>query len=129
MSLSFASPLSGLRAAQMRLASTASTIAHRSGVGALPAPAAAPASGSASQAMAAEQAAQVGGGTATPLRTASPGFMAALLPQADATGGGDLAGDMLDLATARTDFLANAAVYRVTDEMLRSLYELTDEAP
>jgi flagellar hook protein FlgE len=38
----------------------------------------------------------------------------------------DLATDMTNLLMASQDFMANATVLRVTDDMLRSLYDLID---
>jgi len=132
----FSIAVSGMQAASLRLEAAARNIANAGSEGALPDAQGVAAPRQPYQPVTVEQQALPNGGVTATLRKISPGFVAALQPgssQADGRGmvampDVDMATEVTNLVTAKQAFAANAQVLRVTDEMLRSLYDILDDA-
>lgn len=125
-----------MQAASLRLEAAARNIANAGSTGALPEAQGVAAPRQAYQPVTVDQTAMPNGGVAATLRKVSPGFVAALQAsssQADANGmvampAVDMATEVTDMLSAKQDFTANAQVLRVTDEMLRRLFDVLDDA-
>lgn len=136
MNPAFSIAVSGMQAASLRLEAAARNIANAGNPGALPNASGVVAPRAPYQPVAVAQASLPTGGVAATLRKVSPGFVTALQPsstQADVNGmvampDVDMATEVTNLLSAKQAFAANAQVLRVTDEMLRSLYDVLDDA-
>ncbi len=135
MNTAFSIALSGMQAASLRLEAAARNIANAANEGALPNATGVASPRTAYQPVTVEQTALPNGGVAATLRKISPGFVTALQAsssQADANGmvampNVDMATEATNLLTAKQAFAANAQVLRVTDEMLRNLFDVLDD--
>lgn len=131
----FSIAVSGMQAASLRLEAAARNIANADSAGALPNAAGVASPRQAYQPVTVEQTPLPSGGVAATLRKISPGFVTALQPsssQADSRGmvaipDVDMAIEVTNLLSAKQAFAANAQVMRVTDEMLRNLYDVLDD--
>jgi flagellar basal-body rod protein FlgC len=137
MSIAISSALLGMRAATLRLQTSARNVANVNSQGTLPS------TGSNSPQVyllvAVDQVSLAGpggtgGGTSASVRTPAPTWMAAYQPNAgfaDSKGlvadpNIDLVAEALEQATARASFMANAKTLEVTQDMVKRLFELTD---
>lgn len=135
MNTAFSIAFSGLQAASLRLEAAARNIANAGAEGALPGATGVAMPRAAYQPVTVEQTSLATGGVAATLRKVSPGFVTALQPsssQADAQGldampAVDLATEVTNVISAKQAFAANAEVLRVTDDMLRTLYDVLDD--
>ena len=135
MTPAFSVAVSGLQAASLRLEAAARNIANAGAESALPAATGVATPRAAYQPVTVDQSPLATGGVTATLRKVSPGFVTALQPtssQADGNGlvalpDVDMATEITNVLAAKQAFTANAQVLRVTDEMLRSLYDILDD--
>jgi flagellar basal-body rod protein FlgC len=131
----FSIAVSGMQAASLRLEAAARNIANAGVEGAIPGATGIASPRPAYQPVAVEQTSLATGGVAATLRKVSPGFVTALQPtssQADSQGmvampDVDMATQITDVLGAKQAFAANAQVMRVSDDMLRKLYDILDD--
>jgi flagellar basal-body rod protein FlgC len=124
---------SGMAAATTRLQVAAGNIANASSTGPLPGAPNAAGYPAAYSAQRVDQVAMPGGGTRAIVRDASPGTVTSYDPSAPyADGNGmvaapnvDMAGQAVQLLTARISFAMNAQVMRTQWQMMTSLIDIT----
>jgi flagellar basal-body rod protein FlgC len=125
--------LSGMMAASTRLQVAANNIANASSSGPSPSSSNAADYPAAYSAQRADQVNIQGGGTRAIVRNASPATTSAYdpsAPYADSNGmvagpNVDIAGEAVQLLTARVSFAMNAQVMRTQSQMMRSLLDVT----
>jgi flagellar basal-body rod protein FlgC len=138
--LSAISALSGMQAASLHLTASANNIANINSNGALPSLSrTAPNAPQPYQPVTVEQTSEPGangsgGVTVATVRNASPGYMALYDPTASfanaqgmvAAPNVDPQNEMVNIATAKQDFVINAKVAHSIDNLVRKLFDLSD---
>ena len=131
--LNMSIPLSGMQASTLRLNAAASNIANMNSDGALPAPGQASASPQAYQPVQVQQtSAGATGGTAASVSNVNPSSVTKYDPSASyannkgqvATPNVDVLNEILNIATSKAGFTANAKVADAVNQMVKQLFDL-----
>jgi flagellar basal-body rod protein FlgC len=134
--LSTGVPLSGMQAASLRLAASASNIANKDSGGALPAADRTSAGSQAYRPLHVQQtSAGSGGGTVATVNNSEPSFVAKYDPRAPyanaqgqvATPNVDVLNEILNISTGKTDFVANVKVAEAVNHMVKQLFDLGND--